>query len=144
MGAPDSPVHIRQALLTVRCLPRQPTVGVCSSHRWIRPLPRLSGAHQTVRCYNPRAPIVGLSAQTVRVSHRTVRCTLDRVLFTVRCTTCALADCPSSWISSLIFWASFVLESWTFKLFLCLHLRCCIISVLVQSSSHHVNYKHKH
>jgi hypothetical protein len=28
---------------------------------------------------------------------------------------------PTSWISSLILWASFVLESWTSKLFLCLH-----------------------
>ena len=40
--------------------------------RWIRPLPSArwhtgqSGAHRTVRCYSQRAPVCGLSAQTVR------------------------------------------------------------------------------
>jgi hypothetical protein len=145
----------RWAHRTVQCAPNihcslsgachvsQP-LGSVAVDRWIRPLPRLSGAHRTVQCYSPRAPGVGLSAQTVRVSHRTVRCTPDMALFTVWCTTCALADCPSSWISSLILWASFVPESWTSKLFLCIHLRCCILNVLVQSSTHPVNYKHKH
>jgi hypothetical protein len=51
---------------------------------------------------------------------------------------------PTSWISLLFSWDSFVLESWTSKLFLCLLLRCCILSALVQSSLHSVNYKHKH
>jgi hypothetical protein len=41
-------------------------LGSIAVDRWIRPLPRLSGAHWTVRCYNPRVPGVGLSAQTAR------------------------------------------------------------------------------
>jgi hypothetical protein len=44
--------------------------------RWIRPLSSarwhtgLSGAHRTVRCYSQRAPVCGLSAQTVRCATR--------------------------------------------------------------------------
>jgi hypothetical protein len=92
-------------LCSVRCTPRQPTVGACSS----RPLdPTVavcpwhtgqSGAHQTVRCYSQRAPVCGLSAQTVRChtgqsgAHRTVRCYSQRAPVcglsaqTVRCLT---------------------------------------------------------
>jgi hypothetical protein len=69
-------------------------LGSVAVDRWIRPLAILSSAHWTVRCYSPRAPVVDIYAQTVRVSHRTVRCTPDMVLFTVRCATKALADCP--------------------------------------------------
>jgi hypothetical protein len=137
MGTPDNPVRTGHTLFTVRCLPRQLTIAVYSN-RLLDPT-----ITETVRCCRPRAPVVGLSAQTVWVSHRTVRCTPDRVLFNVRCTTCALAECPSSWISLLILWVSFVLEPWTSKPFLCLHLRCYILSVLVQSSLHPVEYKHK-
>jgi hypothetical protein len=74
-GTPDSPVRTGHTLFIVRCLPRQPTVGVCSSRPLDPTITRLSGAHQTVWCYSPRAPVVGLSVQTVRVSHRTFRCT---------------------------------------------------------------------
>jgi hypothetical protein len=76
-----------QPLCSVRCTPRQPTVGACSS----RPLdPTVavcpvhtgqSGAdcsvpHRTDRCYSQRAPVCGLSAQTVRchTGQRTVAC----------------------------------------------------------------------
>jgi hypothetical protein len=45
-------------------------LGSVAADRWIRPLPRLSGAQRTVRCYSPRALGVGFSAQTARVSHR--------------------------------------------------------------------------
>jgi hypothetical protein len=51
--------------------------------RWIRPLPRLSCAHRTVWCNNPRASIVGLSAQTARCptgqsgAHRIGYCSLS-------------------------------------------------------------------
>jgi hypothetical protein len=50
----------------------------------------------------------------------------------------------SSWISSLFHLASFDLESWTSTHILGLLLRCCILRASVQSSSHHVNYKHEH
>jgi hypothetical protein len=50
--------------------------GFVEVDRWIQPLPRLSVAHRTVRCYSPRAPVVGLSAQTIRcpTRHVTVHC----------------------------------------------------------------------
>jgi hypothetical protein len=64
---------------------------------------------------------------------------------------CSLSSAPPvRWLTTIFMdffadsLASFVLESWTSKLFLCLHLRCCILSVSVRSSSHPVNYKHKH
>jgi hypothetical protein len=80
----------RRAHQIVRCAPdiHYSLSGVCHVSRslgsvavdlWIRPLPRLSGAHRTVWCYSPRAPVVGLSAQTVRVSHHTGYCSLSGV-----------------------------------------------------------------
>jgi hypothetical protein len=60
----------------VPCRVRRP-LGSVAVDRWIRPLPRLSGAHRTVRCYSPRVPDVGLSAQTDRLSHRTCYCSLS-------------------------------------------------------------------
>jgi hypothetical protein len=65
---------------------RRPLGSVAVNH-WIRLLPRLSGAHQTVWCYSPRVPVCGPSAQTVRLSHGTVRCTLDSY--------CSLSGVPS-------------------------------------------------
>jgi hypothetical protein len=47
-------------------LPRQPTVGVCSSRPLDPTVTQTVSAHRTVRCYSPRAPVVGLSAQTAR------------------------------------------------------------------------------
>jgi hypothetical protein len=81
MGAPD------KALFNVRCLPRQPTVGVCGS----QPLPRLSDAHWIIRCYSPRAPICGALC---------VDCPVAPPDSPVRHQ--ALADCPFSLIYSLI------------------------------------------
>jgi hypothetical protein len=92
-----------------------------AADRWIRPLPSVhtgqSGADcpvhpRIVRCYSPRAPVYGPSAQTVRLSHRIVRCAPDRY--------CSLSGAPpgagwqpSSRISSLIpsdFFCSWVLD----------------------------------
>jgi hypothetical protein len=68
----------------------------------------------------------------------------DRLRFTVRCTTSALVDCPLHgflcWFLGLLLFLGLGL----LHFFLCLLLRCCILSALVQSSSHPVNYKYKH
>jgi hypothetical protein len=71
-SAPDSPVHTRQGI--VHC----PVPATSSDHlgsvavdRWIRLLPRVSGA--TARGHLSAGPY----AQTVRLSHRTVRSTPD-------------------------------------------------------------------
>ena len=83
--------------------------------RWIRPLPSArwhtgqSGAHRTVRCYSQRAPVCGLSAQTVRCltgqsgAHRTPMSGAPP----------GAGWQPLSWISSLISSGFFVLEYWT-------------------------------
>jgi hypothetical protein len=83
--------------------------------RWIRPLPSArwhtgqSGAHRIVRCYSQRAPVCGLSAQTVRClpgqsgAHRTPMSGAPP----------GAGWQPSSWISSLISSGFFVLEYWT-------------------------------
>jgi hypothetical protein len=128
----------RRAHRTVWCPGHvsRPLVSVAVD-RWIRPLPRLSGAHRTFRCYSPRVPSCGLSAQTSR-------CHTRQVLFTVWCATRALTDYPLHGFLHCLFWASFVLEPWTFTHLLCLLLRCCILSASIQSSSHPMNYKHKH
>jgi hypothetical protein len=107
---------------TVRCTPDkhcslsgalscQPTVEVCSS----RPLfdcPVHTG--QSGAAAQGRLS-AGPFAQTVRVSHRTVRCTADRVLFTVRCATRALADCALHgfirWFFGFLLFLSFGLLS---------------------------------
>jgi hypothetical protein len=81
----------------VHCLvpwPRQSTVGVCISRPLDPIVVRLSSAHRTVRCYSPRVPSCRSLCADCPVSHRTIRCTPDRLLFTARCTTSALADCP--------------------------------------------------
>jgi hypothetical protein len=77
------------------CHVSRPLESIAVGH-WIRALPKLSNAHQTVRCYIPRALVVDLSAQTVR-------CTPDMLLFIVRCTTSALADCPLHWFLRCFF-----------------------------------------
>jgi hypothetical protein len=136
-----------QPLCSVRYTPHQPTVGAYSS----RPLDLTvavcpvhigqSGAdcpvhHRTDRCYSPRAPVYGLSAQTVRLSHRTVRCTPD---ITVRCATrrwltTRFLDSFADFFGLLLF-----LSIGLLCIFLCLLLRCCILIALVQFSSHPVN-----
>jgi hypothetical protein len=132
-GAPESPVsgHVSRPLRYI------------AVDRWIRPLARLSGVHQTIWCYNPRVPGCGplcsdcpvptgqsVAHRTVTV-HRPVRHqSADRL--------------PSAWISSLFPWASFVIESWTSTHLLGLLLRCFILSASVQSSSHSMDYKHRH
>jgi hypothetical protein len=94
----------RWAHQTVRCAPdiHCSLSGAChvsrplesvAVDRWIQPLPRLSGAHRIVRCYSPRAPVVGLSAQIVRMSHQTVQCTPDSY--------CSLSDAPPGrWLTA--------------------------------------------
>jgi hypothetical protein len=126
---------------TIHCpvpWPRQPTVGVCSNQPLDPTVARSSRAHWTVRCYSPRAPSYRPLCTDCLVSHQTVRCTPDMLLFTVRCATSALADCPLHGFLRCFFWASFPLESWTYTHLLCLLLWCCILSVSVQSCSHHV------
>jgi hypothetical protein len=61
---------------------------------WIRPLPRLSSAHRTVRCYNLesswlRASLLRLSGHTPDSPVHT-----EHELFTIRCDTRVLTDCP--------------------------------------------------
>jgi hypothetical protein len=124
---------------TVRCLPRQSTVGVYSSRplgfvavdRWVRSLPRQSGAVatsadrwglrqstvgsnrcQTIRCHSPRASVVGLFAQTIRLSHQTVRCAPDNY-YSMSGAPPGAGWLPFSWISLLIllgFFCSWVLD----------------------------------
>jgi hypothetical protein len=114
-----------QALCSVRCMPRQPTVGVCSS----RPLdPTVtvcpvhtgqSGAHRTVWCTSGQsgatargrlsaAPLRRLSGCPTGQSgaHRTgtVHCPVRHQ---------ALADSPLLGFLYCFLRASFVLESWT-------------------------------
>jgi hypothetical protein len=92
-------------------------LGSVAIGRWIRQLPRLSDAHRTVWCYSPRAPIVGLSAQTGRCptrqssAHQTDYGSLAGAPL-VRRLTVLFID------FSLFLWASFVLESWTSMLLL--------------------------
>jgi hypothetical protein len=71
MGTPDNPVRTGHTLFTVRCLPRQLTIAVYSN-RLLDPT-----ITETVRCCRPRAPVVGPSAQTVWVSHRTGYCSMS-------------------------------------------------------------------
>jgi hypothetical protein len=76
---PDSPVHTEHALFTVRCLGHvNRLLGSVAVDRWIRPLPRVSGAYRTIRCYSSRAPGCGPLYADWPVSHRTVRCTPDK------------------------------------------------------------------
>jgi hypothetical protein len=72
--APDKHCSLSDAL------PRQPTVEVCSSRLLDPTVSRLSDAAARERSF------LGLSTQTVRVSHRTVRCKPDRC--------CSLSDAP--------------------------------------------------
>jgi hypothetical protein len=140
MGTPDNLVHTGHALFTVRC------TGHVS-----RPLGSVAVDRYLDCPVTPDSPVLqpesarcGPLSTDCPVSHGTVPCTSNRLLFTVRCTTSALADCPLHGCLRCFFWAPFPLESWTSMHLLCLLLRCCILSVLVQSSSHPVNYKHKH
>jgi hypothetical protein len=78
MGAPDSQVHTEHALFTVWC-PSHISRPLRSAavDRWIRPLPRLSGAPRTVRWCSLRAPVCGSLYTDCPVSHQIVRCTAD-------------------------------------------------------------------
>jgi hypothetical protein len=78
MGAPDSPVHTRQVLFTVRC-PGHVSWSVRSAvvDRWIRWLPDCpvhTGQSGAAAWEHP----LWASLQTVRVSHWTVQCTPDK------------------------------------------------------------------
>jgi hypothetical protein len=119
-------------------------LGSVAVDHWIRPLPRLSDAHRTIRCYSPRAPTCRpLYAGCPGVPPDSPVHT-GQILFTVLCAT-------RRWLTALFL--DFFADSFELLLFLslgllcffiCLLLRCCILIALVQSSSHHVNYKHKH
>ena len=124
----------------VRCTPRQPTVGACSSRPLDPTVAVCPLAHRTVRCYSQRAPVCGLSAQTVWCltgqsgAHRTPMSGAPP----------GAGWQPLSWNSSLISSGFFVLEYWTPMHLFMSSFRCCILIALVQFSSHPVNYKHKH
>jgi hypothetical protein len=95
----EAAAFCRRAHRTIQCppdmqcslsgaLPRQPTDGVCSSQRLD---PTIT---QTIWCYNPRAPGYGTLCTDCHASHRTVWCTPNKLLFTVRCATSAPANYP--------------------------------------------------
>jgi hypothetical protein len=137
-GASNSPVHSGHALFTVRCMPRHPTVVVCRS----RPLdPTVT---QAIRC-TPNSPVLQPEGACLWAPlHRLSGCPTGQLLFTVRCAT-------RRWLTTLLldFFANsfgllLFLSLGLLCFFLCLLLRCCILIALVQSSSHHVNYKYKH
>jgi hypothetical protein len=106
-------------------------------------------AHRTVRCTpDMHCSLSGATSRGRLVagpSVQTARCPTRQSgahrIGSVHCPVChqCTSWLPSSWISSLFLWASFVLESWTSTHLLCLLLRCCILSVLVQSFSHPMN-----
>jgi hypothetical protein len=111
---------------------------------WIRPLPRLSSAHRTVRCYSPRVSVCGPLCADCQVVPPDSPVHTGHLLFTVRCAT-------RRWLTALLldFFANsfgllLFLSLGLLCFFLCLLLRCCILIALVQSSSHPVNYKYKH
>jgi hypothetical protein len=62
-GALDSPVHTGQGTFTVRCMPRQPTVVVCSS-RTLYPT-----VTQTVQ-YTPDSPVLQPEGECLRAPLR--------------------------------------------------------------------------
>jgi hypothetical protein len=126
--------------------PRQPTIEVCSS----RPLDPI--IVQTVWCtpdipvhtgqsgdIAPRVPGCGPLCSDCPVTHGIV----EYVLFTIRCTTRVLADCPLGFFRCFLRFLLF-LSLGLLRIFLVLLLRCCILRTSVQSSSHPVNYKHKY
>jgi hypothetical protein len=147
-----------QPLCSVRCTPRQPTVGACSS----RPLdPTVavclvhtgqSGAHRTVRCRLSGAPpdrpmlqpesacLWPLCADSP-VPHRTVRCTPDS---TVRCATRRWLTARFLGSFADFFGLLLFLSIGLLCIFLCLLLRCCILIALVQFSMYPVNYNYRH
>jgi hypothetical protein len=109
---------------------------------WIQLLPRLSGAHRTDRCYSPESTWLRALCADCPITHWTVRCTPDMY--------CSLSGVPQECWLTVHFLDFFVvslgffnLESWTSMELLGLLLRCCILRVSVQSSSHPMNYKYK-
>jgi hypothetical protein len=131
----------------VRCTPRQPIVGACSSRPLDPTVAVCPLAHRTVRC-TPDSPVLQPESACLwplcadcPVPHRTVRCTPD---INVRCATrrwltARFLDSFADFFGLLLF-----LSIGLLCIFLCLLLRCCILIALVQFSPHPVNYKHKH
>jgi hypothetical protein len=67
-----------QAMFTVWCPSHvSRPLGSIAVDRWIRPLPRLSGAHRIVWCYSPRVPRCGPLCADCPMSHRTGYCSLS-------------------------------------------------------------------
>jgi hypothetical protein len=134
-------------LCSVRCTPRQPTVGACSNRPLDPTVVVCPLAHRTVRC-TPDSPMLQPESACLRplcadcpVPHRTVRCTPD---INVRCATrrwltARFLDSFADFFGLLLF-----LSIGLLCIFLCLLLRCCILIALVQFSSHPVNYNYKH
>jgi hypothetical protein len=103
------------------------------SYCW--PLARLSGAHWIVRCYSSWESICGALCADSPMHHQSA----------------GLADCPLLGFLHyflgllLVFSLELVFDIyWSSKHRLGLLLRCYILRASVQSSSHPMNYKHKH
>jgi hypothetical protein len=92
--AQDNPVHTGHALFTIWCPSTSVDRWVCSSRPLDPTVTRTVRCTPIVWCYSPRAPGCEPLYADCLVSHQTVRCTRDMLLFTVRCATSVLADCP--------------------------------------------------
>jgi hypothetical protein len=126
------------------------SLGSVAVDRWIQPLPKLFGAHRTVWCYSPRAPVhEPLCADCPDVPSDCPDVPPDspvytgQLLFTVWCAirrwlTILFLDFFAYFFGLLLF-----LSLGLLCFFLCLIFRCYILIALVQFSLYPVNYKYK-
>jgi hypothetical protein len=99
-------------------------LGSVAVDRWIRQLPRQSGAHRTVWCYCPRAPVCGPLCADCSVVPLDSPVHIGQLLFTVRCVT-------KRWLTALFL--DFFADSFGLLFFLSLGLLCfflCFFEVL--------------
>jgi hypothetical protein len=129
-GAPDT----GHPLYSVRCTPRQPTVGACSS-RPLDPTVAVCPVHtgQSGATARERLSVASLRRLSGATPDINVRCATRRWL--TACILYFFAD----FFGLLLF-----LSIGLLCIFLCLLLRCCILIALVQFSLHPVNYNYKH
>jgi hypothetical protein len=117
-GTPDKHCSVSDAL------PRQPIVEVCSSRPLDLTVAWLSGAHWTVWCCSPRAPIYRPLCVDCPDVQPDSPVHTRHALCNVRCATRALADCPLHgflrWFFGLLLFLSLGLLS-SFKV---LHPQC--------------------
>jgi hypothetical protein len=111
----DSPVRTGHTLFTVRCLPHQPTIGVCSSRPLAPTVTQIVRWSPDSSVLQPESAHCGpLCADYLDVPPDSPVHT-GQVLFTVRCATRALADCPLHgflrWFFGLLFLSLGLLSS---------------------------------